>query len=693
MILVLLLAFLAIFIYQWKRKESDLFAAFAASTVLFAVLTLIITNLLSLFSWCTRSGIFVSWLAVVFVTVTAYTAEFGLILPTWISLRDLWHRHVMDRSLIEKIILAICLMLCVILFVGALFTVPHNYDSMTYHLGRIAHWIDQGSVNHFVTDIDRQLYSPVLAEYYLLHIMLLTGSDTFVNLLQYCSMLICAAFIYKCARLLGTNKTFSLLAVFLFLTMPLTISQSVTTQNDLFAASIFAMFLYYFLWFIQRERLSYDREELGNLIRIGVLVGLAYITKTSVCASMVMFMPWLAVTRIRKKDSLIALIRAGATALVTMLVTISESLIRNVLSSGTFLPETASSNIMVATKNVSYILVNILKNFALITTQHLSDALNGFICRIAIHTGALLKVEVNNEAISFHGFDFITHMNRGDNMYSHDVTPSAFVGYLSVLCGVLLLVVIVIGLVRALHHRNRMRSQTDNGFGDSLIPDTPSDMQGSPVSMTIGFGISAWLSLGFIMALLRWQPWGTRLMYPALAMMTIMIANLLGYCMTHAGRSVNSAVLLVMTVLGILLCYPSLTYNMEPALSNLKDGCSNRLERYFVYNERYETYQELADYVETLAQSEDDFTLGVYISGDGYDYPLWLVFRDRLPQATLQHIRFDAPWMVPDAPEILLWVEKDELKPGDTVFYGSKVYECSFVSSTQFKDAVLVLQK
>ncbi|MBR1691836.1 MAG: glycosyltransferase family 39 protein [Lachnospiraceae bacterium] len=706
MVLVLLLAYMALFIYQWKKHEEDVFDAFAGSLLLFAVLVLVITNLLSLFYVCTRLGVFVSWLLVTFVTVTAYTARFGLVLPKCrCSLKALWRRHIQDRTLIEKLMLLLCLLLCVILFIGALFTVPQNYDSMTYHLARIAHWIDQRSVNHFVTNIDRQLYSPVLAEYYLLHLMLLTGSDSFVNLLQYCSMLVCAAFLYKSARLLHTDSRFSVLAVFLFLTMPLTISQSVTTQNDLFAASIFAMFLYYFLWFIKRDRLCYDREEIRRLLCIGILVGLAYITKTSVCASMLMFMPWLLVVRICRKDSLLSLLKAGATALLAMLAVISESLIRNSISSGKIMPETASSNIMVATKNVRYILVNILKNFALLTTQHLSDALNGFICRIAIHTGALLKVEVNNEAISFHGFDFITHMNRGDNMYSHDVTPSALVAYLSLVCGVILLGCIAVRIAAGIAGARR-GSVTPSSQTEAVHADRPSDEHtggsvsgqqvsgtaqkgGSSAALTIGFGISAWLSLGFIMALLRWQPWGTRLMYPALAMMVLMIANLLGFCLAHARKWVCHAALLLLIVLAVLLGYPSLTYNMEPAADNLADGCRNRLERYFAHNKRYDTYEELADCTKTLHPSEEPLIIGVNISGDGYDYPLWLMFKSRMPQATLQHLRFDAPQMVPDAPELLLWVEKEELNVGDTVRYGDVTYECVFVSGTEYKDAVL----
>lgn len=669
MILILILAFMTLFLYQWKKREEEIFEAFSRTLILFTIVLLAITNFLSFFNGCTRMGIFLSWLLVSFITATIYVFRFGLCLPKrQETAKEYFYKHCISAPLIEKIMLLLCGILCLILLIGALFTVPHNYDSMTYHLGRVAHWIDQGSVNHFVTNIDRQLYSPVLAEYYLLHIMLLTGNDTFVNFVQYFSMIVCALFLYKCARRMGTNRTFSVLAVFLFVTMPLTISQSVTTQNDLFAATFFAMFLYYFLWFIQKEQLTFDRDEKENLISVGVLVGFSYITKTSVCASMVMFVPWLVLVRLRKKDKFSVLIKSAMTALAALVVIISESLIRNYLSSGTIMPATASANIMVATKNVSYIIVNILKNFALITTQHLSDALNGFICRIAIHVGAFLKVEVNNEAISFHGFDFITHMNRGANMYSHDVTPSALVGYLALLCGIF-----VIGMIFFL-----------------LVCKMGKKTLSKEFYLSLGFGISSWLSLGFIMALLRWQPWGTRLMYPALAMMVLTIANLAGHCLRKASQVWVNINLSILVVMALSLSYPSVVYNMEPAMTNLSEGCSNRLERYFEHNDRYDTYEELAAYVKGLPPSIEDLTIGVNISGDGYDYPLWLVFKEEIPQATLQHLRFDAPEMVPDAPQLLLWIEKEQMEVGDVVEYGNDSYECVFVTSTENKDAVFI---
>ena len=650
MVLVLPIVFLLFFIVELKKENSDYFNALGKALLFFQLTLLIITNILSIPGILNEMSLFVCWffvLVILIIRLWKYPGNQHKDFLLWISNR------LKSFCITEKIMAGVMVLLLVVLFFAALFTVPYNYDSMTYHLARIGHWIDNQSVNHFVTSIARQNYSPVLAEYNLLHIFLLTGSDSFLNMLQYFALPVTALYLYKCARILGTDRSFSIFGAFLFTTMPLTISQSMTTQNDLFGAMWFALFLYYLLQFIAMDKLTFDKETRKLLFLTALTVAFAFLTKTSICASMVFFLPWLLIVRLYKKDKLITLIKSGAFAGVSLLAVISETLIRNVLSAGTIMPDTASGDIMVATKNVYYIIVNILKNYSLILTQHLSDALNGFICRIAIHLGAFLKVEVNNVAISFHGFDYIRHMNRGDNMYSHDITPSAFTGYLALICGVILIVL-------AIRHKKSH-------------------------SATVGFGISCWLSFGFIMALLRWQPWGTRIMYPALAMTVIMIANILGLLCKKVTK--KGIVLIPLAAFSLYLAIPSITYNVEPAVTNVKEGCANRYSRYFAFHDRYDSYSELTDEMVSLSGKEDESTLatvGVQISGDGYDYPLWLMFRAKLKDTTHAHIvSEDTPlWEKSiEPPAYILRIELGAINLGDTLTYKGETYECIFVSS------------
>lgn len=680
MIIVFIISFYMIFQYvsckvnagygRMQRAE-----IWFRTIVLFEAIVLILTNVLSVLHIMTRAVDFVAWLVIAIIFAFLYGKNKNERTFEKLSVVKMFQNganHTGEKSKSEKaliwIMLAILGILSLVLLFGAIFTVPYNYDSMTYHLARIGYWIDHKSVAHYITNIDRQVYSPVLAEYNLLHMMLLSGNDTFLNFFQYFCMFAAAYFIYKCAQKLGVNQLFALFGAFIFMLMPLTISQSITTQNDLFAALIFILFVYKLLDVICYDKIILNAEQTLDIVMLGLLVGYAYLAKTSVCASMVMFMPWLLIARLRKKDDFKKLIGSVGIALAGIVVTISETLIRTFLSSGSLMTSTASGNIMVATKNVKYIVVNVLKNFSMLITQNYYRPLNGFIYRIAIGAGEKLQVEVNHEAIAFHGFDFLHHMNMGDDMYSHDKTPSAFVAYLAVIAGVILIGMIVVAVFKRLAHRKVQEVQEISSSDNQINQE-----------ISIGFAISAWLSLGFIMALLRWQPWGTRLMYPALAVTVIMSVNMLYCLMRHWKKPVTEAVLGILIVLATMLAVPSVSYNLQPAVEFVKGGCQNRINQYFKSNHREDGYEKMIE----LAQKDQVKDVGLIISGDGYDYPLWLMLRKAYPEAKLRHlIKENATDVTQKAPDCIFMIERDVLEVGETFEYAGVVYTCAYKNDT-----------
>ena len=652
--------------------------------VLFEAIILVMTNVLSIFHILTRTVSFIAWLLIILIFSVLYGKykKDRTLESIGQTLKKLYHQYQDKASeknsgknvgtrILFYGMLAVLAVLSLVLLFGTIFTVPYNYDSMTYHLARIVYWIDHQSVAHYITNIDRQIYSPVLDEYNLLYIMLLSGNDTFVNFLQYFSMFAAAYFIYHSARKLGTAKIFSFFGAFIFMLMPLTISQSITTQNDLFAALIFILFIYKLLDVIKWEAMTLDKSQILDIVMLGLLVGYAYLAKTSVCASMVMFMPWLAIVRICKKDSVKNIIKAIGLAAGSIVVTISETLIRTFLSSHSLMTSTASGNIMVATKNAKYIIVNILKNFSMLITQNYYRPLNGFVYRIAIGLGQKWNVEVNNEAIAFHGFDFLHHMNMGDDMYSHDKTPSAFVAYLSVIGGVIMVTLLISAIIKRIV--GKKAKTADLVKNTSVQAETNAWIQ-SPMAVSIGFAISSWLSLGFIMALLRWQPWGTRLMYPALSVTVIMSVNMLSTIL-HDREKLATAIITALSVIAVALAVPSVTYNLQPSWNFVKGGCQNRINQYFYANHREDGYEDMI----RLAEDNGDLDIGLIISGDGYDYPLWLMLRSKYPEAKLRHlIMEDAADSSQKAPDCIFMIERDVLEVGEIFEYAGTTYTCVY---------------
>jgi hypothetical protein len=114
---------------------------------------------------------------------------------------------------------------------------PTTYDAHTYHLPRVYHWIKQSSVDFYATANSRQNYMQPLAEYAILHLRLLTGSDRLFNLVQWLGFLASLGLVSLLARECGLTRRGQLLATAIAATIPMAILQATSCQNDLFAAS------------------------------------------------------------------------------------------------------------------------------------------------------------------------------------------------------------------------------------------------------------------------------------------------------------------------------------------------------------------------------------------------------------------------------------------------------------------------
>ena len=122
---------------------------------------------------------------------------------------------------------------------------PSNWDSMTYHLARVEHWIDQASLEPYPTSILRQLHSGPGAELLILQVRLLHGSDLFVNWIQWFAYVGCALGVSLLASLLGASWRGQLTAALCAATLPMAVLQSSSTQNDLVVSYWLVAFVCY----------------------------------------------------------------------------------------------------------------------------------------------------------------------------------------------------------------------------------------------------------------------------------------------------------------------------------------------------------------------------------------------------------------------------------------------------------------
>ncbi|WP_213450297.1 hypothetical protein [Rhizomonospora bruguierae] len=157
----------------------------------------------------------------------------------------------------------------------ALLAPPNNYDSQTYHLPRIEHWLVDGGVGPFATPIHRQVTLAPGAEYLLAHLRLLTGGDALYNLLQWCAGVGCLLLAARIAAQLGGGRRAQLVTAVLVGGTPMVVLQATSTQSDLVAAAWAGCVATLVLDGLRRP------ARLADVLALGAATGLTAVTKNT----------------------------------------------------------------------------------------------------------------------------------------------------------------------------------------------------------------------------------------------------------------------------------------------------------------------------------------------------------------------------------------------------------------------------
>jgi dolichyl-phosphate-mannose-protein mannosyltransferase len=199
---------------------------------------------------------------------------------------------------------------------------PNTWDSMTYHMPRVMHWIQFGTVAFHPTSVSRELWPYPFAEYGILHLQLLSGGDRFANLVQWGSSLTSAVGGSLIARYFVSGAAVQWLTALAAVTIPMGIMQATSTQNDYVTAGWLVCMVYYLL------RLSSDRGAwMWPAVGAGLSLGLGALTKPTIAFFAVPFLVW---TMLRKQGlrQMGAVVRACAVICLLSLVICCGHLIR-----------------------------------------------------------------------------------------------------------------------------------------------------------------------------------------------------------------------------------------------------------------------------------------------------------------------------------------------------------------------------
>lgn len=164
---------------------------------------------------------------------------------------------------------------------------PNTWDSMTYHLPRVMHWVQGQSIAHYPTHEPRQLYMSPLPELVATHFQILSGGDRFANFVQWLSMVGSLGCVFLLAGRFGAGLDGRILAMVAAATIPMGLLQAVSTQTDHVVGFLMLTAIY---------GLSQAEEpgRRGWLVVAAAATGLAALAKATAYLFLAPFLAWFA---------------------------------------------------------------------------------------------------------------------------------------------------------------------------------------------------------------------------------------------------------------------------------------------------------------------------------------------------------------------------------------------------------------
>ena len=466
----------------------------------------------------------------------------------------------------------------------ALKTVPYNWDSMAYHLGRIVHWYQNQSVAHYATNIVRQLACPILGNFAAFHVYAMShGSDRFLNLVQCFSYLTNGCLVYWIARKLKCGTKYCILAWLLFLSAPIAFAEALSTQVDHYPTLFTLCFVYLLLDFIQiGKKLSWDGPSVMKVVMMGLCIAFGYSAKPYVGFAVLCFGLWLLVISIIRRDSILVILKLILVTLPGMVFVLVPEFLRNLKTFHALSAPLVSAKQLIGSWNERYLIVNFFKNFAFnMPTVWIYDS-SSFAWKCVVRLAGWLDVDIDSLYIS----DGLTFSIPSAQQYSHDSAVNPLILWLLIAT-----IVLVLCMIRKWNIKKLS-------------------------GVKAGYYISAVASFIALCTVLRWEPFVSRFMILFFALLCPALASTVEWIMGNIKEREKVELgtfciigFCVFTEMAGLFCYHG-----RIAFDN------HRAEGYFVIRPNiYGAYEGVADYIE----KNNIMKVGLLVEEGTYEYPLW----------------------------------------------------------------------
>lgn len=261
-LLTLLILALGFYRRQNGWRELLLFAS-----IPWALFVAFITEALTQIRFVTRTGVALSWLG------------FAILCLLWMQRAERTDRPVANLrqksaplDWTERVAPGAMILIAALVVLTGLTSAPNTWDAMEYHLPRVVEWINNRGVQFYPTIDWAQLCLSPFAEYVMLHLDLLYGSDRLIALVQWFSYVGCILAGSLIAKELGGTRYSQIIAAVFGATIPTVVLEASGPKTEVVAAYWIALAAYLLLHW--RSSQSWP-----NTLAIAASMGLAVLTK------------------------------------------------------------------------------------------------------------------------------------------------------------------------------------------------------------------------------------------------------------------------------------------------------------------------------------------------------------------------------------------------------------------------------
>lgn len=246
-----------------------------------------ITELLNMYNLIMTFWVLVSWGLINLIAVYICIRVIDKVRP------NVWFKIPAALSSVIPLLLSI-IAVVILLGIVTLAAPPNTLDSMSYHMSRVMHWIQNKNIEHYPTHITRQLFLQPWAEFAIMQFQIMSGGDRFANLVQWFSMVGSLLGVSLIAKHFGANLRTQIFTAVIAVTIPMGILQASSTQNDYVVSFWLTCFVYYLLC------LKRQPVDVGYSILAGLSLGLALLTKATAYLYCLPFLLWVGIYCFKK---------------------------------------------------------------------------------------------------------------------------------------------------------------------------------------------------------------------------------------------------------------------------------------------------------------------------------------------------------------------------------------------------------